>query len=122
MKKLVHIALTLVLLISTSGMKLAAHYCHDTLTEVNVGENDHSCCGDDCNRCADEYVIIDLDADLVVAAQNTFQLNIFYFPELFMVNTMLQIQEETAANKQTSRYRISIPTKTRLAKIQRYLC
>ncbi|AHW61149.1 hypothetical protein SAMN05444285_11126 [Draconibacterium orientale] len=45
-KKLNHIILASLLLISTMGLAVSKHYCHSSLVDVSIFAEADSCCGD----------------------------------------------------------------------------
>lgn len=62
LKRISHISLSLILLISTVGFAVSKHYCGDALVDVAFNENADSCC-DDGACCHNETLIYQLDED-----------------------------------------------------------
>ena len=54
LRKSTHIVVTLLLLISTMGITLSAHYCGDNLKSVSVLADPDSCCNIPDGCCHDE--------------------------------------------------------------------
>jgi hypothetical protein len=52
-KKIIHIVLSFLLLISTAGISFSKHYCNDRLISVSIYEEAEPCCDGD-NRCCTE--------------------------------------------------------------------
>lgn len=62
LKKLSHIILSVMLLVSTMGVAISKHYCGDSLISTSVFTEAESCCGDsDC--CHNEISFFQLDED-----------------------------------------------------------
>ena len=71
LRKLLHIAITLLLLISINGFTIHKHYCHDVLTGVSVFFDVDNCCESSCAHCKNETISCRLDLDILSAnAQN----------------------------------------------------
>ncbi|MFP4092397.1 MAG: HYC_CC_PP family protein [Cyclobacteriaceae bacterium] len=66
-KKIFHIALSLILLVATTGMAISKHYCGGELSKVEMGMEKIHCCDepqempDDC--CEDEHLTYQLPQD-----------------------------------------------------------
>jgi hypothetical protein len=75
-KKFFHIALSLMLLVATTGMAISKHYCGGELSQVEMGVEKMHCCDDpqdmpeDC--CSDEHITFQIP-------QEDFQLSHFDF-------------------------------------------
>jgi hypothetical protein len=62
LKKISHIILSVLLLISTIGMAVSKHYCEETLVSVSIFEEADSCCGDaDCCHNENQNYIVKND-------------------------------------------------------------
>ena len=82
LRKVLHISITLLLLISISGFTIHKHYCHDVLTGVSVFFDVDSCCESSCAHCNNETISCRLDLDILsTGAQN--------IPEKIQSSTML---------------------------------
>lgn len=57
-KQVLHIALALLLLISTGGVFLNQHYCHNNRTEITINHVPDNCCGNTCNNCHNESIYL----------------------------------------------------------------
>ncbi|MDF9795624.1 hypothetical protein OKW21_000887 [Catalinimonas alkaloidigena] len=74
-RKLIHIILSMILLLSTTGVAISKHYCGGELSAVEVGHEKMSCCDEpddmpeDC--CHDEQLTFLVEQD--------FQLSAFQF-------------------------------------------
>ena len=66
-RKIIHIALIAVLLVSTMGFSLSKHYCGTRLVDVKINTEAESCCGDGCksNCCHNETLVFQLKEDFV---------------------------------------------------------
>jgi hypothetical protein len=54
-RKLLHIAIMVTLILATAGVSVTKHYCGNRLVSVNLLTQPKSCCGDDCNCCHNEF-------------------------------------------------------------------
>lgn len=50
-----HIALSALLLISSTGVKISMHFCQDHLYDLAINTPAHSCCSDDNNTCHHDH-------------------------------------------------------------------
>lgn len=66
-RKIAHILLIAVLLISTMGFSLSKHYCGTRLVEVKINSEAKSCCGNGCksNCCHNETIHFQLKDNFV---------------------------------------------------------
>lgn len=62
LKRISHISLSFLLLISTVGFAVSKHYCGDALVDIAYNENAESCC-DDGACCHNENLLFQLDED-----------------------------------------------------------
>ena len=67
LKRISHIALSLVLLATTVGMVVSKHYCHENLVSVSFFTDADSCCDMD-NCCHTETLVHQLKADFSIPA------------------------------------------------------
>ncbi len=66
-KKISHIVLTLLLLISAMGVAISKHYCSGTLVSTSFFTEANSCCGDsDC--CSNENNVYKVDEDYSIVS------------------------------------------------------
>ena len=65
LKKVLHIAMSFVLLISITGFTLHKHYCNGELTEVSVMVDSHHCGMTSCSHCEDVISGCRLEVDLI---------------------------------------------------------
>lgn len=65
LKSVLHIAVSLLLLIATTGFSITRHYCHDNLMSVVLGTEADSCCDGPCDCCHDESEHFRLDNEFV---------------------------------------------------------
>jgi hypothetical protein len=86
LKKISHIIIASLILISTTGFTINMHYCHDQLIDLALFSPAHSCCdaetGGQChsdsdiskmNHCKDESIVAELTDDFV-GSSYTFSL------------------------------------------------
>lgn len=72
LRKLSHISLVLLLLVSTMGVTVSKHYCGSKLVDVSVLHGAEKCCDDagSSKCCHDETAHFEVDNDFIVLAQN----------------------------------------------------
>ncbi|UCH13749.1 MAG: hypothetical protein JSV22_11655 [Bacteroidales bacterium] len=63
-RKISHIILSFVLLLTTTGLAITENYCGDRLVSVNVLSEPDKCC-DNSDCCHNETIIIKLDTDII---------------------------------------------------------
>ncbi len=80
-KKIVHIILAFFILVSTTGLTINLHYCHDQLYDLAVFAPAHSCCEpgvevqchsteglSDMNHCNDESLALESTDDYTISS------------------------------------------------------
>ncbi|MCU4173980.1 HYC_CC_PP family protein [Carboxylicivirga sp. N1Y90] len=72
LKKISHIIMVIVLLVSTTGMTVSKHYCQGSLVNVNIFGEAKTCCDDigTSKCCHNESAHFELDEDFVIAVNN----------------------------------------------------
>ena len=98
-KTVSHIILSLLLLISTTGLAISKHYCGGELISTSLYAGADACCdSDDC--CKNEIKLIQLDVEYsissTVSVPESAQLDLLAF-SLEVFN--LSIEENTTAHK-----------------------
>ena len=105
MQKVISIALSILMLLSSTGITYAKHFCgdHEVIAEITFGEKDLSCgmkmeansCGDekqeDHNCCKNKYEKVNTD-DHFAKASFDIQLNIPFIASLVTVFVLDQEQ------------------------------
>jgi hypothetical protein len=71
LKRISHIILSLVLLVSTMGMAVSKHYCGENLVSVSVFSNDNDSCCDMDNCCQNETNVYQVKEDFSVPPGST---------------------------------------------------
>lgn len=97
LKKIVHIIIASLILISTLGLTINLHYCHDQLIDIAFLAPANSCCDineaeanqiqDDCPGCEDESISTESTDDFTVSS-HTFNLENSYVNELLITATI----------------------------------
>lgn len=64
--KLLHIILTLVFTISTTGLAISKHYCGTELVEISIQHKDNNCCNAD-NCCSNEIEVFKLGDNFLLS-------------------------------------------------------
>ena len=92
-KQLINISLSLLLLATTTGFSISAHYCGDSLISVEINKEAETCC-DNPICCQTETVFNQLDDDFVDAAtkinlENTHVFDITQYPVTLISKTYI---------------------------------
>lgn len=99
LKRISHIILSLVLLVSTIGMAVSKHYCEESLVSVSVFSDNDSCCDMD-NCCHNETQVYQLKEDFSIPANPTIpdlsELDL-WGNDLFTVELLNNPETEVAA-------------------------
>ncbi len=66
-RKTLHIVIASFILISTMGITINMHYCHDQLIDLAFNAPAHSCC-ESCQGCQDESIVVEAGDDYEVPA------------------------------------------------------
>jgi len=53
-KKILHIATILILMLATTGVSISKHYCHGSLISFSLFGKAKSCCDSSCGACHNE--------------------------------------------------------------------
>lgn len=70
LKKISHIILVLLVLVTTMGMTVSAHYCGGELKSVQLVTASDSCCGDSCGSCHNEIIKVEVEDDFTIQMIN----------------------------------------------------
>jgi len=70
LKKISHIILALLVLVTTMGMTVSAHYCGGELKSVQLVTESDSCCGDACGSCHNEIIKVEVEDDFTIQIIN----------------------------------------------------
>ena len=132
-RKVLHIAIAVLILISSTGFTINMHYCHDQLIDLAFNSPAHSCCDinengasqfqDSCPGCQDETIVIEPGDDyevstLVINLENYNTIDLFLITEIF--NSIQGIDEST--KNVVPRYKKPPPyQEVVLSQIQSYL-
>lgn len=65
LRKITHIAVALMLLITTMGFTVSKHYCSDSLVKVTINAEAKSCCDMENGCCRNETVHFHLEGNYV---------------------------------------------------------
>jgi hypothetical protein len=110
-RKTLHIVVASLILISTMGITINMHYCHDQLIDLAFNSPAHSCCDindegasqsqDKCPGCQDESIVVDPGDDYEVTAlafnfENLHNIDLIFTSALF---TSLQGIDEPTKNE-----------------------
>jgi hypothetical protein len=68
LKKISHIVLSSLLLVTTTGLTFSKHYCGNELKSVSLFSEAKSCCGGPCNCCHNESFTVKVSDDFSAAS------------------------------------------------------
>lgn len=123
LRKITHIVLSMILLVSTTGISFSMHYCGGELISASVNTKAETCCDGSGGCCENKTIHVEIEDDYVCPVY-TDSTNIeeidFLFPILFVLHTEL-IEENIKANFAFNGSSSPPPTQTRLALLQTYL-
>ena len=87
-----HILLLSLLILSTAGLTINMHYCHNKLADVALNSPANTCCDDGdqdaCPYCNDKSIEIESTDDFIFTA-TSFDFNNDYSFDLFLTNQSL---------------------------------
>ncbi|MCH1437577.1 MAG: hypothetical protein L7U70_05785 [Flavobacteriales bacterium] len=122
-RKIAHIALSVFLMVATTGVTFSMHYCGGKYVSTSINTEAESCC-DDGECCENKSLHFEVEDDYVSPVQvknvETVELDIL-FPILFALNFEL-LDEEDKAIEAFSDSSPPPTIQTRLALLQTYLC
>jgi len=103
LKKISHIILALLVLVTTMGMTVSAHYCGGELKSVQVLTASDSCCGDACGSCHNEIIKVEVEDDFTISTLSfDFSQEFSLVPaliQLFQVSVFTEEDEQVAYHK-----------------------
>lgn len=80
-RKIIHITIVMLLFATTTGMTFYSHYCGSTFKSASINTEPNFCCGDDCNSCHNESVIVKIHDDFSATTFNfDFHTIVFALP------------------------------------------
>ena len=105
-RKISHIFIVAILLISTTGVTLSMHYSGNKLYSVSIFGEANSCCEVPCDCCNDVSDQYKLDTDYLLSDNETLQIKITDFAiDLYFSKTVDQL---LSLYKQYSQYNYPI--------------
>ncbi len=103
LKKISHIILALLVLVTTMGMTVSAHYCGDELKSIDLISTSDNCCGDSCSDCQNEIIEVDIEDDFTISLFNIDLTSDFILLpaliQLFHVSIYTENEEQVAYHK-----------------------
>ena len=67
---LLSIMISLLLLVSVSGVTVVQHYCQGKLMAESIYSTPHHCCGDSCPYCSDKVVSLRVSDTFLLSANH----------------------------------------------------
>lgn len=119
LKKVSHILLSFLLLVTTTGLTINRHYCGDNLESISIFSEPQSCC-EMPNCCHNESIVIQLEEDFSISSFNiSFEQIAVVLPNFSsLFNADLQ---EISDFKEFVHTPLKNPIKTVLSSIQSFL-
>jgi len=74
-KKVFHILVITVFLVSTSGIFIARHYCGSSLVSFALFSTPHKCCEGNCSQCHNEFTFNKVTEDFAGSQKIDFNQN-----------------------------------------------
>ncbi len=96
-KRIAHIIVISLLLVSTSGISITRHYCGNSLMSLAVFSTPHNCCEGDCNKCHNEHTLTKVTDDMEKPAMDPgiFTVYPIAYPILLSIPVTVQLPENT---------------------------
>lgn len=70
-KRIIHIIVSFVLLISTSGISISKHFMGSELFDISLFGDADNCCDDTCHQCQDEVQFFQLKVNFLTSSQDS---------------------------------------------------
>ena len=86
LKKISHIILALLVLVTTMGMTVSAHYCGDELKSIDLISQSDNCCGDSCPDCKNEIIKVDIEDNFMIST-----FNIDFTSDFILLPALIQL-------------------------------
>lgn len=95
LKKISHIILALLVLVTTMGMTVSAHYCGGELKSVQLVTASESCCDDACGSCRNELIQVEVEDDFTISPFHIdFTSDFIFLPVLIQLFQVSNYNEE----------------------------
>jgi hypothetical protein len=95
-RKVTHIIISLVLLISTTGLSISEHYCGNEKIHITLNSIEKECCEIPTDCCHDEIKLLQLKGDFTkppgIIQLNITEFNLSEFPTLLLFVDNLVVQ------------------------------
>ncbi len=120
LKRISHIAISILLLIATTGMTISRHYCDESMKRADDNSGASSCCDKTSECCEHEANTFRLDTEFESSQGNT---NFCQF-EIITPRPIVLTEEELPVNlAQISHFEGPLPPRTQevLSNIQVYI-
>ena len=86
LKKISHILIAFVVLITTMGLTVSVHSCGGELKSIQLLSEAENCCGDSCPNCQNEIVKLEVEDDFTIQT-----LNFDFEQEFTFLSTFIQL-------------------------------
>jgi len=88
-RRISHIAISVLLVLTTTGVTLSRHYCNSQLVSSSVFGKAHNCCGSHCKSCHDEVSAFRVSDNFVSSTLKISQPHQFSLDWLILTNIHL---------------------------------
>ncbi len=85
-RKISHILIAFVVMITTMGLTVSAHSCGGVLKSIQLLSEAENCCGDSCPNCENEIIKVEIEDDFTI--QN---LNFDFEQEFTFLSAFIQL-------------------------------
>ena len=103
LRKISHILLAIVVMITTMGLTVSAHSCGGELKSIQLLSEAENCCGDSCPNCENEIIKVEVEDDFTVSIINfNFTQDFSFLPvfiQLFLAPTFTEEIVQVAYHK-----------------------
>ncbi|MDE5421599.1 hypothetical protein L3073_05230 [Ancylomarina sp. DW003] len=103
LRKISHILLAIVVMITTMGLTVSAHSCGGELKSIQLLSEAENCCGDSCPNCENEIIKVEVEDDFTVSIINfNFTQDFSFLPvfiQLFLTPTFTEEIVQVAYHK-----------------------
>jgi hypothetical protein len=69
-RKISHILIAFVVMITTMGLTVSAHSCGGELKSIQLLSEADNCCGDSCPNCENEIIKVEIEDDFTIQTLN----------------------------------------------------
>lgn len=95
LRKISHILIAFVVMITTMGLTVSAHSCGGVLKSIQLLSEAENCCGDSCPNCENEIIKVEIEDDFTIQMINfDFSQDFYFLPAFIQLLIVPSITEE----------------------------